>query len=46
MGLERFTPDEMMFSLERSQATNRLVPNGNLGESFTRDSGVQIADSS
>jgi phosphate-selective porin len=40
--LERFTPDEMMFTLERSQATNRLVPNGNLGQSFTRDYGVQI----
>jgi phosphate-selective porin len=42
-GLERFTPDEMMFSLERSQATNRLVPNGNLDQSFTRDYGVQAS---
>jgi phosphate-selective porin len=42
LGLERFTPDEMMFTLERSQATNRLVPNGNLDQSFTRDYGVQI----
>ena len=40
MGLERFTPDEMLFSIERSLPTDSLIPNGKLGDSFARDYGV------
>jgi phosphate-selective porin len=41
-GMERFTPDWELFTLERSQATGRLVPDGALGDSFSRDYGVQL----
>jgi phosphate-selective porin len=41
-GMELFTPDWQLFTLERSEATNRLVPDGQLGDSFTRDRGVQL----
>lgn len=43
MGLERFIPDEMLYTIDRSQVTDHLVPNGNLGNSFTRDYGVQLS---
>jgi hypothetical protein len=42
MGLERFIPDEMLYTIDRSQVTDHLVPNGNIGDSFTRDYGVQL----
>lgn len=41
-GMERFTSDARMFFIDRTQATNHLVPNGNLGDSFTRDYGLQL----
>lgn len=41
-GLERFTSDWKLASLDRSQATDHLVPNGQLGDSFARDRGVQL----
>ncbi len=41
-GMERFTPDWELFTLERSQATDRLVPDGQLGGSFSRDYGAQL----
>jgi phosphate-selective porin len=40
MGFERFTPDEMLLSIERSLPTDNLIPNGKLGDSFARDYGV------
>jgi hypothetical protein len=40
-GMERFSSDWALPLVERSQATDRLVPNGSLGHSFTRDYGVQ-----
>lgn len=42
VGMERFTPDWEILTLQRSQATNRLVPDGRLGASFTRDYGAQL----
>lgn len=42
-GMERFTSDARIYSINRSQATNHLVPNGQLGDSFTRDYGL-LAD--
>ncbi len=41
-GMERFTPDWKLATLDRSQATDHLVPNGQLGDSFTRDYGAQL----
>ncbi len=41
-GMERFTPDWEIFTIERSQATKRLVPNGQMGDSFARGRGVQV----
>lgn len=41
-GWERFQPDFKIPVIERSQAIDRLIPNGSLGESFVRDYGVQI----
>lgn len=41
-GMERFTSDARIYTINRSQATDHLVPNGRLGNSFTRDYGVQI----
>lgn len=40
-GWERFQPDFIIPVVERSQATNRLIPNGSLGQSFVRDYGMQ-----
>ncbi len=40
-GLERFQPDARLDFVDRTQATNRLIVNGKLGDSFTRDRGVQ-----
>lgn len=40
-GLERFQPDAFLQFVDRSAATNRLVPNGSLGRSFSRDYGVE-----
>jgi len=31
MGLERFTPDEMLFPIKRSLPTDHLIPSGKLG---------------
>lgn len=42
MGLERFIPDEMLYLIDRSQVTDHLVPNGNLGDSFDRDYGIEL----
>ena len=41
-GMERFTPDWKLDTIDRSQVTDHLVPNGYLGDSFDRDYGVQI----
>ena len=41
-GWERFQPDYRLPNAERSQAMNRLIPNGALGESFVRDYGAQF----
>jgi len=40
-GMERFTSDATLALIDRSQPTDRLIPNGNLGESFARDLGIQ-----
>jgi len=41
-GLERFTSDALLALIDRSQPTDRLIPNGSLGWSFARARGVQI----
>ncbi|RMH05330.1 MAG: hypothetical protein D6704_09765 [Nitrospirae bacterium] len=41
-GMERFTSDIWIASIDRAQATDHLVPNGKLGDSFTRDRGIQL----
>jgi phosphate-selective porin len=41
-GMERFTSDAEIFTIDRSEATDHLVPNGALGSSFTRDRGIQV----
>ena len=40
-GWERFQSDFIIPVVERSQAINRLIPNGSLGQSFVRDYGMQ-----
>jgi len=40
-GWERFTNDYALALIDRSPATDHLVPDGNLGDSFARDRGVQ-----
>ena len=40
-GWERFQSDSRIPTVERSQAVNRLIPNGSLGKSFVRDLGIQ-----
>ena len=40
-GMERFTPDYKLALIDRSQPTDRLIPNGNLGLSFARARGAQ-----
>ena len=40
-GLERFEPDWNLDLVDRTDVTNRMVVNGNLGKSFARDRGVQ-----
>ncbi|MGQ9525938.1 MAG: porin [Armatimonadota bacterium] len=40
-GWERFTNDYALASIDRSPATDRLIPDGNLGDSFARDRGVE-----
>lgn len=41
-GMERFTSDARIYTIDRSQATDHLVPNGKLDDSFTRDRGFQL----
>jgi phosphate-selective porin len=41
-GLERFTPDFKILTIDRSQATDALSPNGRFVDSFYRDRGVQL----
>jgi phosphate-selective porin len=41
-GMERFTPDWKLPTIDRSQATDHLIPNGQLGDSFARDYGAQL----
>lgn len=41
-GMERFTSNWKLDTFDRSQATDHLVPNGQLGASFTRDYGAQL----
>ncbi|MDH7482000.1 MAG: porin [Armatimonadota bacterium] len=41
-GMERFTSDSVLALIDRSQPTDKLVPNGSLGMSFARDRGIQI----
>ncbi len=40
-GLERFEPDSALDLIDRTDLTNRMVVNGNLGKSFARDRGVE-----
>ena len=40
-GMERFTSDAEIALADRSQPTDRLIPNGNLHVSFARDLGFQ-----
>ncbi len=40
-GLERFEPDASLDLIDRTDLTNRMVVNGNLGKSFARDRGVE-----
>lgn len=40
-GLERFEPDWHLDLVERTDVTNRMVVNGNLGKSFARDRGIE-----
>ena len=40
-GLERFEPDWALDLVDRTDLTNRMVVNGNLGKSFARDRGVE-----
>lgn len=40
-GLERFSSDAEIFTIDRSQPTDHLIPNGGLGDSFARDRGIQ-----
>ncbi len=42
MGMERFTNDYRLDLVDRTQATDRLIPAGKLGESLARDLGLQI----
>lgn len=41
-GWERFQSDFQLPEVDRSQAIDRLIPNGSLGESFARDYGFQL----
>ncbi len=41
-GMERFTEDWKLDTLDRSQATDHLIPDGQLGDSFARDRGLQL----
>jgi len=41
-GMERFTADWQLATIDRSQATDHLIPNGQLGDSFARDRGLQL----
>lgn len=41
-GMERFTSDARIYTIDRSQATDHLVPNGKLDDSFTRGRGFQL----
>ncbi|MDH7602926.1 MAG: porin [Armatimonadota bacterium] len=40
-GMERFTSDWKLAVIDRTQATDRLVPCGSLGDSFARGRGIQ-----
>ncbi len=41
-GLERFEPDWALDLIDRTDLTNRMVVNGNLGQSFARDRGMEV----
>jgi len=41
-GMERFTSDYLLPLIDRSQPTDRLIPNGSLGISFARARGAQF----
>lgn len=40
-GMERFTADWIIPFVERTQTTDRLIPDGSIGGSFARDYGIQ-----
>ena len=40
-GMERFTSDWKLALIDRSQPTDRLIPDGSVGDSFARDRGLQ-----
>jgi len=40
-GRERFTPDTNLPTMDRAWATDHLIPDGTLGEGFSRDLGIQ-----
>lgn len=40
-GLERFQPDRNLDLIDRTDVTNRMTVNGDLGKSFARDRGVE-----
>ncbi|MCL5005314.1 MAG: OprO/OprP family phosphate-selective porin [Acidobacteria bacterium] len=41
-GMERMTRDWELVSIDRAQATDHLIPDGQLGDSFGRDRGLQL----
>lgn len=41
-GLERFTSDAVIYTIDRSQVIDRLIPDGKLNSSFARDRGIQL----
>jgi hypothetical protein len=41
-GYERFQPDYDLDLVDRTDVTNRMAINGNIGNSFARDDGIQI----
>ena len=41
-GMERLQADWQLATIDRSQATDHLIPNGQLGDSFARDRGLQL----
>jgi hypothetical protein len=41
-GMERFTPDYELFTIDRSVVTDTLIPNGDMPGSFDRSRGFQV----